>query len=400
MTSGDATTQPALQQKTEIPKLRLSCNLCGLAKVRCDRSRPECHRCIDYGLECIYGVSRKFGRRPRQKLCPPEDSAMTHGEPGLWPSDGPEHPAVPPPIEQSQEPNEDSLSFRFDDNSPPLGFELFDPLRVVEWPQLGLTTFGTNSAPLPEAPTANVGGHQILETGESHDNRNPAPLDSHSCARESYEIFADLICPAPNLHAPDSNSNTVTANLDQVLHFNRKAIKRLSRLLECPCAKSGHRVMVHASIISRILIWYQQAGGLNCTSPGSRASRQLDAPGEILSDASPSTSPSPSQCKTSPKTLPQTTGFVVVDVPASLGTFGIEDEKMQASIRNHLVLSEVKKISRLIDLFSSHISGELPASNAAGSLYVNTTAWLRDEYSSTIRVLQARRAAFQQSMGY
>ncbi|KAK0725525.1 hypothetical protein B0H67DRAFT_551076 [Lasiosphaeris hirsuta] len=384
MTSSHATTHPALQ-RTVTPKLRSSCNSCGLAKVRCDRSRPECRRCIDLGLQCVYGVSRKFGRPPRRKLPPILASEMTHDEPGLRFGDNPERPP---------EPNQNSLSFRLD-NGPPLGFELFDPLQVSEWPQFDLATFGNNSI-----PEATPNGQDILGTEEPRNDTNPTPLGSHSCARESYEIFADLICPAPNLHAPDSNSNTVTANLDQVLHFNRKAIKRLSRLLECSCAKSGHRVMVHASIISRILIWYQQAAGLNCASQGSQTSQQpeLDAPGEVISDASPSTSPSPSHCKASPQTLPQTTGFVVVDVPASLGTFGVEDEEMQASIRNHLVLSEAKKMSRLIDLFSSHLPSELSAGNAAGSLYVNTTAWLRHEYSSTIHDLQARRAALQNSL--
>jgi hypothetical protein len=37
---------------------------------------------------------------------------------------------------------------------------------------------------------------------------------AHSCPRESYEILRDLICPSPYLHAPEANSDPVSAQLD------------------------------------------------------------------------------------------------------------------------------------------------------------------------------------------
>ncbi|GAB1317910.1 hypothetical protein MFIFM68171_08120 [Madurella fahalii] len=203
--------------------------------------------------------------------------------------------------------------------------------------------------------------------------------NSHSCARESYGILKDLICPAPDLHAPDANSVTVTAPLDRVLQFNKKAIDRLSGLLQCPSSKPGHRVLVHAAIISRILIWYQQAAGWTSSIAPLTASvavGQLDASTDIVPSHLSSSSP---DIAANLLSLPQTTGFVVSDVPATLGKFSINDQKMQATIRSHLVLGELSNVSSLIELFGS--------SGVAG-LNTSLAAWLRSEYDRTISALK------------
>lgn len=49
------------------PKLRSSCDACGSAKVRCDKTQPRCGRCAAGGITCVYGLSRKFGKAPRKK---------------------------------------------------------------------------------------------------------------------------------------------------------------------------------------------------------------------------------------------------------------------------------------------------------------------------------------------
>ncbi|KAI0135274.1 hypothetical protein F4814DRAFT_16725 [Daldinia grandis] len=352
------------------PKVRSSCDSCGSAKVKCDRSRPRCRRCVTLGTECIYGISRKLGRAPRRGL-----SARAEAQ-RLWPNTNPEGFIN---LDETMLPgsNTNAPLSNTHNNDDQLGLHLFNPLAIEQWPQLGFLDVGTQI-------------HGVQDT-----------RGSHSCARESYEIFADLICPAPDLHAPDTNSDTVTARLDQVLHFNRKAIDRLSGLLECSCAKSGHRVMVHASIISRILIWYQQAAGWPCTiSPDPQSADTLHGMDDISPSTSSSEGPDEEAATRSPnlRILPRTTGFVVTDVPATLGTFSIEDQKMQASIRNHVVLSELNKMSGLIDLFSSHFSDESSVAGA-GSLYTYIAAWLRNEYDKTVRDLRAERTALSDSSG-
>ncbi|KAI8964892.1 hypothetical protein F5Y11DRAFT_58617 [Daldinia sp. FL1419] len=389
------------------PKVRASCDSCGSAKVRCDRSRPKCRRCATLGIKCIYGISRKLGRAPRRGLSTGTDTESTPGASRqvrrLWPSsnigsiantalEGPSRvlggvpSSFPDPrcemLPAGGSNTETSLTSNFNDGQ--LELDLFDPLGLEQWPRLDFLDIGIHTTPSPNDSAA-----------EAQVNKTQDTRGSHSCARESYEIFADLICPAPDLHAPNTNSDTVTARLDQVLHFNRKAIDRLSVLLECSCAKSGHRVMVHASIISRILIWYQQAAGWPCSiSPEHPSTDTLDTTDAISSSASPSPGPNDETGACSPnlRILPRTTGFIVTDVSATLGTFSIESQKMQATIRNHLVLRELSRMSALIELFSSQLSGE-PSVTGAGSLYTYIAAWLRSEYDRTIEDLKAERIA-------
>lgn len=57
----------ARRQIPRQPKLRASCDECGAAKLKCDRGQPQCGRCMSLGLTCVYGVSRKMGKPPREK---------------------------------------------------------------------------------------------------------------------------------------------------------------------------------------------------------------------------------------------------------------------------------------------------------------------------------------------
>lgn len=382
------------------PRLRSSCDSCGFAKVRCDRARPACRRCVALGLTCVYGISRRFGRPPRGRLhagvTPTGVTGVSGEKHGLRP-DNSLHNFPDVDLELPRPVQGEVLSALSDPRTTafPIGINtgaqnqgiydcddtslgLFDPMFGEEWPQLDIWI----PTPSPKDSTA---------ASRSQPRREQSPRDSHSCARESYEILADLICPAPDLHAPCHNSDTVTAQLDHVLHFTRKASDRLSHLLECSCAKSGHRVMIHASIISRILIWYQQAAGWTCSiSSASRPHVPLDTTERFSGSTSPSSTPNEVAGLDTPslQTLPQTTGFVVADVPAALGTFSIDDQRMQGAIRNQLVLSELSKMSTLIELFGSHFSVE-SSNNGMASLYTYTAAWLQTEYSKTVRHLKA-----------
>jgi hypothetical protein len=289
--------------------------------------------------------------------------------------------------------NDNATSSIYEQNL--LGSSFVTPLSLHEWPQFDIWGAGlefpslSNDSRLPTPALKSVSN-----ISASFDSP-----ESHSCPRGSYELFRDLICPSPFLHAPEASSDTVSARLDEVLHFNSDAIDRLRRLLNCPCAKSGHKVMVHASIISRILIWYQQAAG-----SGSCESRLSALAASSPSGRAYSSSPSGSEATTDvdtsrASTLVQSTGFAVAKVPISKGAFSIEDENMQDTFRNQLVLSELKKAANVIELFASHDSGECSANGVAG-LYSHLGIWLRSEHLRTVRMLRARLSALNKTMDY
>lgn len=253
-----------------------------------------------------------------------------------------------------------------------MSFGEWPQLQDSEWNHLESFGFGAgfNFLPAPYLPPSIANENQ---------------LESHSCPRESYEIFRDLICSAPSLHAPGSNTTTVCAQLDEVLQFNRNAMSRLSQVLKCPCAKSGHQAMGHASIVSRILIWYQQAAGW--TGSSSWGARSTTLSGASTSSSSPRSPPMVDHARNQPS-LVQATGFSVEHVPLSIGRFSIEDENVQGAFRNRLVLSELKRIEELIKLFTSQDEGFSSASMP--SLYSHLGTWLQSEYTRTGTILRTR----------
>jgi hypothetical protein len=369
---------PASSPRTT-EKLRSSCDGCGFAKVKCNRGQPDddCGRCSTLGLTCVYSPSRQFGKPPRKR--PGASLDRTAGTEKrtqtAWTSET-QNTREPAPTNLSNiVAAVPSLSCNFnatavlgtnETNQQTTGF--FPLLSLEDW-QLDIMEPGPGfySPSVPDLSNSESGS-------------------PHSCRRESYEVFRDLICPGPFLHAPESNSVTVSAQLDQVLHLNRTATDRLSQILKCPCAKSGHRAMVHASIVSRMLIWYQQAAG--CTSSSSSPSTLL--PSESAADTDTTTTPS----------LVQATGFTVEYVPVSVGTFNMDDRNLQAAFRNQLVLSELKKTASLIDMFMSQETSAESSVGGVASLYSHLGEWLRGEHARTVGLLRSRLNALNESLSH
>ncbi|KAF7554863.1 hypothetical protein G7Z17_g2632 [Cylindrodendrum hubeiense] len=390
----------------EVRKLRSSCDGCGSAKVKCDRGQPECARCVALGLTCAYGRSRQFGKPPRKRPGSTLDASasLSNKKRAIHTAENvdihttmgfrrPQSITEPAQLDFSDMvtdilPMSSGINTILNiDEQNHLGPGLFMPMSFDEWPQLGILGTNLNTPCITKASASDIRLSASALDPASTARTNSNNHESHSCPRESYEILADLICPGPSLHAPVANSDTVSTQMDHVLHFNRNAIDRLSRVLKCPCAKSGHRVMVHASIISRILIWYQQAAGWNGNdSWGPQISASADSSTSHRSSSSPL---SGTAAGTAAPSLTQSTGFAVADVPVSVGTFNIEDQNLQAAVRNQLVLSELKKAASLIDLFTSQDSEETSASGEA-SLYSYLGAWLRSEHAKIVRILRSR----------
>lgn len=64
-------------------RVRDCCDSCNNKRVKCSRTRPSCDRCSHHNRECVYGISRRAGRRrgsPGQQLTPipPPCDSKTH----------------------------------------------------------------------------------------------------------------------------------------------------------------------------------------------------------------------------------------------------------------------------------------------------------------------------------
>ena len=429
------------------PKLRSSCDRCGAAKLKCDRGQPACGRCLNLGQTCVYGVSRKMGKPPRDRLRAPTVGGMSR-TPGYV--DPPQSVRCDAKIASSVRdisvgggdfvPSYESFSnidrgpsswntLEDYQNNIFIHDECLDTWRrslpgvsVPDFPSAAfcdntlspsthITPLSLHTSPeLESHPTLAVLQSQIDDITHtdnislaSESNRN------HNCSREARDIMHNLASLDPGgiysaRHSSSVSSWTAAntshcAPFDHILRVNQEARERLERLLLCPCKRDPHLALLYASVISLILSLYQQAA--DCAQ---QASWNLCAGIEesmiphVSSLDSMSQSPQSwsSTVVSATNTNSPGTPTLVMTVPSTpthmaIGSFNIEDQQMQTVLRDQLLLGEIRKAGQLIILFASQSSGQVEedALGSVNSLHVSLNTWLRKEHvkiADTIRV--------------
>ncbi|KAH7120579.1 hypothetical protein EDB81DRAFT_814427 [Dactylonectria macrodidyma] len=393
------------------PKLRTSCDQCGSAKVKCDRGQPDCARCVSHGRTCVYGVSRKMGKPPRVKLRYPSPSRSPGGAAGGGGGGGvrkierslgvAESAFDRPPAgvadamaawdamdESAAGIDLDALGGFFNDLNGQ--FSPHSPsFNLGEWaytdqfshhlspcPPLG--TFPTpestewGSYPSTEASTAQATAHQSPSDASPRSERIAIGFSGHDCPRAAYDILRNLSFPNHANHsaspltstpAPTSLHMGIQVPLDHVLRLNSEASERLGPLLSCPCARSPNLAFLYASIISKILLWYQQAAGYTHSASWAHPAPEYPSGSEHMSG-------------------PYTTGMAVAPAKMAIGSFNVDDLRIQTALKIQLLSGEMGRASRLIDQFTS-LSAESLDESHSGSvdrLYQSLHSWLRGEH--------------------
>lgn len=105
-------------------------------------------------------------------------------------------------------------------------------------------------------------------------------------------------------------------------------------------------IILITTIISWILVKYQQAIG--CARHNNPGGSALASDSSMAACSASSCSPSPASTGNGTPTRAQCTGFAVVHMPISMGTFSIEDQSVQVALRNQLVLTELKNLGSLL----------------------------------------------------
>lgn len=424
------------------PKLRSSCDGCGAAKLKCDKARPQCGRCVSNGISCVYGVSRKMGRLPG-RIKPNTDSTSirqaspmdmdnvdcrsdTDGRNG-----NPEDnmmldlgslPDVNHPIAPWSMPDDSSESFMYGiypEGSPMSSLTLFDfDFNIDAIDGIDRLLSATSQTSHTEDPSK-----LIFHSSNNAQEQSPIPPSAkkypcsisdgdfrrctaaHHCDRDAYKILENLssIKPGSNQSVSlpqDTNCVDNQVPLDHVLRLNREASECLSRLLSCPCAKIPRLTFLYASIICRILTWYQKATTI--TQNGLRNS--TTAPYHIsLEDSSSSlasipwsghNTPSSITPKPTTKTYLQSSELTVIPTKMALGAFNIDDHRVQTAVNVQLVLGEMRRTERLIDQLTSRPSsrphpGEEFPSGGFENLCRGLESWLRGEHSRIVNTLRS-----------
>ena len=447
------------------PKLRSSCDGCGAAKIKCDRAQPQCERCLSLDLVCVYGVSRKTGKPPRERLRIPEAPGTFrtlggHAHAGSHDRDGrndrcrsatggfgygdivrdsgqvlgvnnvlPARSAVDGHPESFRT-SVNALDAMHSDLFGPLlpdftslefGDGLFSNMETGPISSLATPESESYSTPAtqPDASQTHVDESRYLDNALLPS----VSCKGHDCFREAYDILGSLSFHSLNdahsiSESPPPGSASTTASttnrvpLDHVLRVNREASERLSHLLTCSCAGFQQLTMLYASIISQVLIRYQQAAGCTQGASWSPAAMELDTASHhvSLTGSSPSSgsgswggsstwsSTAASTFSTggakSTRPLRQFTGLAVVPAKMAIGTFNVDDLRVQTALKIQLLSGEIRRAGRLIDQFTSHNSGQClhDEHNFGGvnSLYQSLDSWLRGEHSGIDNMMRSK----------
>ena len=294
----------------------------------------------------------------------------------------------------------------------------------------GLTSleFNNDLSSVNASPNFNSYSDSSMNTEPSHpqlDGRvglhsammSPPANASHECSREAYETLSNLsLLDATRTHpiasiTPGSASlvakTTPSVPFDQILQINREASERTSRLLACSCARYPHLTLQYASIIALILHWYQQAAGdtqgtpegLMVSSGDTNLSHRI-RPRSISESVSGPQSPWSSGATTTINSTnttstpmgPGTPTRSVAPTQIAMGSFNIDDQQVQTALTIQLLLGEIRRTGRLIDIFSSRGTTNIQdfAFSGVDSLYKTLSSWLKLEHSRVTDLMKSR----------
>lgn len=387
--------------------LRSSCDACGDAKVKCDREKPECGRCLFMDETCTYSMCRRMGKPPRRRNGQ-TDATGTYNRS--------EH--------GSHRPSTSSSSVQ----SPPvpgIGEATFDPrvLLTLEDDQQGWKAFASNSIytiptremgpaqpygdslqPTPSFSDAstdnslNTGGFLTdftkgIDVGDAWTHFFPsmdtlfAPTKDyeHDCEREARTILSDLDVIEKGYAAPlfqSSDLDTPLLNetshvpLDQTLQVARRTVHSLGPLLACPCARSAGLALVYASVIWRILQVYRQA-----TAYAMRIT--IEPPVPLRSSMASSTA--------SPMMWPISRPASTALPGLSIGSFNVNDDAVCLGLSIQILSGEVRQVGKLIDTFAVGASNARTQSLAEGfgcDPEGFLRFWLKKEYAQTSDIIK------------
>ncbi|PVI01692.1 hypothetical protein DM02DRAFT_727749 [Periconia macrospinosa] len=431
-------------------KLRSSCDACGFAKVKCDRSQPHCTRCVSLNLNCVYGPSRQSGKKPRRHLgiAHVPGSSARGGLASLPPRHtGNDDSGVDVQYGGEQfTPNVSMVNADAGLNSVsnasnmynilPTGNENFDDLMFVPnitnlWPpqqhqhqQQQFTTFNPTNVTDHTLPNSTTPEEEEAGGFPNHPPTLPLhPAKDHECYHEPNRVLQSLTIRHPDYGDKATGRPGVNVlPLPQILHANKAAIASFHRFLACGCSK-GHPalVMLHASLVSRVLFFYREAAGFvvsegrsdgynngdqythnnntnhslnhnpnnNTNLPSSSSSSSTTT----NNSPSPPQNPSTTTPTASPPPPPRQSCFIITDPPFKIGTFDIEHPDIQTAFRNQLIASEVRKLLPIVAGFVALERDETAKRSAVDGedhrgLYGDVGRWLEGEYRRTVEVFR------------
>ncbi|KAI1748627.1 hypothetical protein F4782DRAFT_542674 [Xylaria castorea] len=340
---------------------RTACDPCSSAKVRCDKQHPACDRCVQFKLQCSYSQSRRHGKRSWRKMTadgPTKRATDTVLGDRVLVTANPTIPAIASPSPARSNPllvsplvplmvgqGRDSLlnyeQQEVDGTSalpsswlPGDGFSTgIDVGLYSSWSMADLSPPPLERDILPAL-------EPIHHIPTSIEGQSPTSIttSTHDCEAQAISILRSMQHGEMYEGATSCSSNPIRyaalnlrPSFDRVLATNKAALNSCARLMKCSCAFCPHIILLHVSILSKMLFWYRIAAAEKENS-SEHAKGGIDA---LTAAQFPEDPPSPGKFSVSP------TGIRVgiLDLDA-------EDE---FDLRLVLLLRDLRKTENVID---------------------------------------------------
>ena len=245
----------------------------------------RCSRCASRGIDCEYSMSRRTGQRQQSQSGP-----VDHHAAGLF------SPAPTPETRQSSNtcfPTADSQNMFQDDFSWPgqssPGF--FAESTIMPWEDswmidvngqpmdtmdtasdIALFESTVSVPPTGPAPPASMARTTTTSTNSSSSSSGFAPpsgefdrtklhVAHRDCAAVALQVVADMLvsnirCLTAAESATASRQACALRDADAILESNSQALRQLTKILECPCAKEQDVMIAVYLAMSKAIAWY------------------------------------------------------------------------------------------------------------------------------------------------
>lgn len=391
-------------------KLRDSCHACATSKVKCSKLKPTCARCTRRGLKCEYFAAKRPGRN-KQAIESSNTTNVTQTLPGVsWsttsatrsststspnlsqPSPG-QHTSGYSNVLLDLFPPADSTSSIFTtlstdvDNffASPISFpwlEMSDPETLAQSLPFSkdvnnglLDSNGVSALLIPEDafpvddaesafPVDDAAVCKLLEPskqGSPPNNRASTNNNGQSFQGLLSESSCGCLIRALSLlkqQFPNASTDCTPSRgpgyedttyqlptIQSIVAENERTIEAISNMLQCPCSQDGYLLAIMSIIVFKVLGWYAAAA--------------RETP--VKDDSQSSSKCLPDHRRRSPYHYEQ-----VLQSPAVVGSYCINGEE-QGRMAAQLVLSELHRVQRLVNLLSQRLKGQGVRNGAVGT---------------------------------
>ncbi|KAL4898952.1 aflatoxin regulatory protein-domain-containing protein [Aspergillus multicolor] len=395
-------------------KLRESCISCSRSKVRCNKEKPTCGRCVRRGLPCEYLVSRRTGRtrvigvgqlQPPPPPPPPMTPTATPAAAAIRANAAsPDH--APPGAATITITSTSPLANPLSAKSPVASSPEPDPWTVLLSPNTA------SSTDLTSLLSANTDFTQLLASLSPTDFPGPATL-GHDITGTASEL-GDLSVTAPpsttivpGLDRLGSGSDAIETNpcclsacldllmrlfpyagadcerhghdertgklctIESVIEDNKQIVDKVQTILACTCAENEYVVTLISLIVFKVLGWYIAVARDRPSEPSAAPGHHLDQDHDMQSNWEGAGAHMQSQGNRGASM--SSFAEEVLHLPTVVGSYCV-DGHHQGRMAAQLVLSELHRVQRLVTLVGQRLEAmrsRSPSSSTSGSVAVS-----------------------------